>query len=233
MIESRMHHQWGARETICITWVFAGLASLYPVASYLGSAFPVFTAIWLVVPMIAALRCRDASLAGFRTVYRRLLWISAGINLALLLLVIAVFEPCSGAYGTLIREAVKGDATFAWLVHYRPPISWLLMFVFSGLVTIFAEELFFRGWLLQLLLRKMKGWLAISLQALLFALLQALPALVLSPMQAAVWVGAYSFLGVGLMNGWSAARTKSIWPGLMAATLMNLIVTILFYRGLL
>ncbi len=233
MIESSMQHRWSARETVFILWVSAGLASLYPVATYLGSAFPLFTAIWLVVPLIAVLRCRDASLAGFRTVPRRLLWISAGVNLAILLLVIAVFEPWSGAYGTLIREAVKGDVTFAWLVHYRPPLSWLLMFVFSGLVTIFAEELFFRGWLLQLLLKRMKGWLAITLQALLFALLQALPALFLSPVQAAVWVGAYSFLGVGLTNGWSAARTNSIWPGLIAATLMNLTVTILFYWGLL
>lgn len=73
----------------------------------------------------------------------------------------------------------------------------------------------------------MNRWLAIALQGLLFALLQALPASLLSPAQALVGVGAYSFLGVGLINGWAAARTRSIWPGLIAATLMNLIVTIL------
>ena len=108
-----------------------------------------------------------------------------------------------------------------------PLAGWLMMFLFSGLVTIFAEELFFRGWLLQLLQRRWSRWPAILLQALLFALLQAIPAFFLSPVQALVWIAAYSFLGVGLINGWAASRTNSIWPGLIAATFMNLIATML------
>jgi hypothetical protein len=51
--------------------------------------------------------------------------------------------------------------------------------------------------------------------------------LLLNPVQALVWVGAYAFLGVGAINGWAAARTGSIWPGAIAAPLMNLIVTAL------
>jgi membrane protease YdiL (CAAX protease family) len=209
----------------CVLWVVAALVSLYPVAAHLGAGFPFFTAIWLVVPLIAVLRWRNPALVGFRAIPPRLYWVTATTNLGLLLLVIVLFEPWSHAYGTLVREAIRGDATFAWLSHYNSPTGWLLMFLFSGLVTIFAEELFFRGWLLQLLLRRRSRWFAIFLQGLLFALLQALPALFLSPVQAVVWVGVYSFLGVGLINGWAASRTQSIWPGLIAATLMNLIVT--------
>jgi len=215
------------RDVLFVLWVVAGLVSLYPVATHLETGFPFFTVIWLVVPLMAVLRWRNAALVGFRTVPRRLFWVTTAINLGLLLLVIALFEPWSHAYGTLVREATKGDTTFAWLAHYNSPTGWLLMFLFSGLVTMFAEELFFRGWLLQLLLRRWNHWSAILLQALLFALLQALPALFLRPVQALVWVGAYSFLGVGMINGWAASRTKSIWPGLIAATLMNLIVVMM------
>jgi membrane protease YdiL (CAAX protease family) len=217
----------GMRETLFILWVVAGLVSLYPAAAHLGTGFPVFTVIWLVVPLIAMLRWRNAALVGFRMVPGRLFWGTTAINLGLLLLVIALFEPWTHAYRTLVREAIRGDATFGWLAHYNPPTGWLLMFIFSGLVTIFAEELFFRGWLLQLVKRRWGRWPAILLQALLFTLLQAIPAFFLSPVQALVWIGVYSFLGVGLINGWSASRTDSIWPGLIAATLMNLIVIML------
>ena len=215
------------RDFLFILWVIAGLISLYPVATHLEAGFPFFTVIWLAVPLIAVLRWHNAALVGFRTAPGSLFWVTTAINLGLLLLVIALFEPWSHAYGTLVREAMKGDATFAWLAHYNSPTSLLLMFLFSGLVTIFAEELFFRGWLFQLLLRRGGRWSAIFLQALLFALLQALPAFFLSPAQALVWVCVYSFLGVGLINGWAASRTYSIWPGLISATLMNLIVTMM------
>jgi membrane protease YdiL (CAAX protease family) len=213
--------------TLFLLWVVAGLVSLYPVAVHLRAGFPFFTLIWLVVPLAAVLRSHNPALVGFRMAPARLFWGTAAINLGLLLLAMVLFEPWSHAYGTLVREAIKGDATFAWLARYPSPTRWLLMFIFSGLVTMFAEELFFRGWLLQLILRRRGRWFAIVLQALLFTLLQALPAFFLSPVQALVWVVVYSFLGVGLINGWAASRTNSIWPGLIAATFMNLIVTML------
>ena len=96
----------------------AGLVSLYPVATHLETGFPFFTVIWLVVPLIAVLRWRNAALVGFRTVPRRLFWVTTAINLGLLLLVIALFEPWSHAYGTLVREATKGDTTLESLVRH-------------------------------------------------------------------------------------------------------------------
>lgn len=217
----------GVRETAFAVWIGLALASLLPVAAHLDATLPVFTVIWLVVPLVSVLIARNAARVGFRALPVRDLVIISAINLVLLLLVMAVFEPWSGAYGTLVREATAGDPTFAWLLRYPSPAGWLFMFLYSATVTIFAEELFFRGWLLQWLLQRMGQWRAILVQAALFAVPQALPALFLTPLQAAVWIGAYAFLGVGVVNGWTAARTGTIWPGAIAAPLMNLIVIML------
>jgi membrane protease YdiL (CAAX protease family) len=127
----------------------------------------------------------------------------------------------------LVRGAVAAtqpDPTFAWLVRFDGFRAWGGMLLFSGLVTIFGEELFFRGWLLQALLRRMgKGW-AILLQATLFTLPQLLAAFMLAPVQGAVYAVVYSWLAVGMVGGWAAARTQSIWPSWVSATLWNLVM---------
>lgn len=225
--EAETGHSWTVREIISVLWLGLALASLLPVARHLDANLPIFTMIWLAAPLAIVVRSGDARGIGFAAVPWRQLAVMAGTNLGLLLLVMALFEPWVDAYGTLVREATAGDPTFAWLLHYPSPQRWLLMYLYSATVTIFAEELFFRGWLLQWLQRRTSPWRAILLQAALFALPQALPALFLTPLQAVVWIGAYAFLGVGVVNGWSAARTGTIWPGAIAASLMNLIVTLL------
>lgn len=95
------------------------------------------------------------------------------------------------------------------------------MIGFSGLVTIFGEELFFRGWLLQALRQRMNKNLAILVQAVLFTVPQALAGLLLAPVQGVVYVVIYSLVAVGLVGGWAASRTRSIWPSLASATLWN------------
>jgi membrane protease YdiL (CAAX protease family) len=224
MTEHASEPSWSLRETLFVLWTVAALAVLYPVSAHLEASFPIFTVVWLAIPLLAVLLGRDARRVGFRAAGRKL-WPVALLNLGLVLLVMLLFEPWSDAYGTLVRAALESDPTFAWLTRYDGPAGWLLMWLFSALVTIFAEELFFRGWLLQWLLRRTNRWAAILLQAALFSLPQALPALILSPLQGAVWVGAYAFLAVGVINGWAAARTNSIWPGVIAAPLMNVVVT--------
>jgi membrane protease YdiL (CAAX protease family) len=71
------------------------------------------------------------------------------------------------------------------------------MVIFSGLVTIFAEELFFRGWLLQWLMRRMKLFQAVVVQAALFTLPQMLAALALPLLQGVLYTVVYSWLAVG------------------------------------
>jgi membrane protease YdiL (CAAX protease family) len=102
--------------------------------------------------------------------------------------------------------------------------AWGGLLLYSGLVTIGAEELFLRGWLLQALQHRMdKGW-AIVIQAALFTLPQLLAALLLAPWQGVLYAVMYSWLAIGVIGGWAVARTQSIWPSLASATIWNAVM---------
>ena len=211
-------------------WVPLALASLLPVTALLQGTFPVFIVIWLAVPLEAMLRSREPGRVGFRVVPgSTLLWVTA-INTAGLLLIALLVEPWSHTYAMLVAKTLSSDpvdTTFGWLVRYPGLMGWLGMALFSGLATIFAEELFFRGWLLQGLARRVHPYLAIALQAFLFTLPQAIAALLLPAPQGVLYALAYSFLAVGLVGGRAAWKTGSIWPSLVSATLFNLVLTFL------
>lgn len=214
-------------ETVFFVWVGIVLVGLIPATVLLHGSFPLFTVVWLAVPLLVVIRTRDAHRVGFRCIsWRDFLSITA-INLALLLLVSALVEPWSHAYQALVRSAMAGtppDTTFAWLVRFKGPMAWGGLLLYSGVVTIFGEELFFRGWLLQFFQSRMnRGW-AIVIQAALFSLIQLLPALLLTPVQGLAYTVLYSWLAVGVIGGWAAARTQSIWPSLASATIWNAIL---------
>jgi membrane protease YdiL (CAAX protease family) len=223
----QMVKKWGAAETLDVVWIGAALVLLFPVTTFLEGSFPVFTVLWLIVPLVALIRSRSADGVGLRVVSWRALLITTAINLAAILLIAVLVEPWSHTYQELVNGAMAGkppDTTFAWLVRYEGGIAWGGLLLYSGLVTIFGEELFFRGWLLQLFQRRMNKYLAIALQAFLFTLPQLLPALILSPIQGLIYVVAYSLTGVGMVGGWAAWRTQSIWPSLISATIWNAIM---------
>ncbi len=209
-------------------WVLLALAALAPVAALLDSPFPIFAVIWLVVPLIAVVRSRNARQAGWGTVP---IWEFLKVTAACLgamLLLMALVEPWSHTYRILLKMAMAGphpDSTFAWLVRYPGIPGWVGMLAYSGLVTIMAEELFFRGWLLQLLRGHTGQTGAIVLQALVFTLPQLLPALFMPVVNAILYTVIYSWLAIGIIGGWAAARTSSIWPSLVSATLLNFILT--------
>lgn len=219
---------WGVTEMVLAAWAGSALVILVPATRFLQAAFPIFTVIWLAVPLLVLLRSQEASRVGVRRISWRALWTTTVINLGALLAVVVLFEPWSHAYGALIKAAVAGtppDTTFAWLVRFEGWSGWAGMLLFSGGVTIFAEELFFRGWLLGWLQRRMGKWRAIALQAVFFTLPQLLAAVFLSPMQGMVYAVVYSWLAVGVVGGWAAARTRCIWPSWISATTWNLILT--------
>jgi membrane protease YdiL (CAAX protease family) len=221
--------RWGPAETLMLVWVVIALAALPAAALLLQGAFPVFTVLWLILPLVVVLRTHDARRVGVRPVPRgALLWVTAA-NLGAWLLLMALVEPWSGTYRLLLQEVLanpRPDTTFAWLVRFPGWPGWGGMFLYSGLVTLFGEELFFRGWLLQLLLRRFgKPW-AIGIQAGLFTLPQVLAAFLFPPPQAVLWVVVYSWLAAGVTSGWAAARTGSIWPGLISATVCNLLLSL-------
>ncbi len=225
---------WGQAEIIGMGWIILALGALVPVTLLLQGAFPLFTVVWLIVPLVALLRSRDAGRVGLHAVpWREFLAVTA-LNLGALLLATMLFEPWSHTYGMLVQMALSStptDTTFAWLVRYDGLAAWGGIFLYSGLVTLFGEELFFRGWLLQFLQRRMRKSFAIVLQAALFTLPQLIAALFLPPLQGVLYAVVYSWLGIGVVGGWAASRTSSIFPSLLSATLLNAIFIAFFGQG--
>ncbi len=216
--------------TVFVTWALLALVVLLPVTNLLQSAFPIFTVVWIVVPLAATLLSKNPGRIGFRSVSWREVDLVTAITLGGLLLLMLAFEPWSHTYQGLLRLALAGqppDTTFAWLLRYPKPNALGAMFLYSGGVTLFGEELFFRGWLLQVFKRRWGAGRAILLQAALFILPNLPVAFVLPPLQGILYVLVYTFLGIGIIGGWAASRTDSIWPSLISATVCNLILVAL------
>ena len=232
MITDQAKHlakKWGLEETIFVFWVGSALAVLIPVTIFLQGSFPWFTVVWLVVPLVIVLRSIDTHRAGFQRIPWRQFLLTTTINLCAILLISALVEPWSHTYRALVNGAISSaipDTTFAWLVRFKGPPAWGGLLLYSGLVTIFAEELFFRGWLLKTLQRRMNNTWAILIQAVLFTLPQAIVTLLLAPFQGVIYAIIYSFLAIGVIGGWAAACTHSIWPSLVSATIWNLSMVI-------
>lgn len=177
--------------------------------------------------MIVVLRTKDATRIGFRSVPTSLLLQTTAINLGLFFALMLAFEPWSHTYERLLEFVVSTqplDTTFAWLVRLPRPPALAAMAVYSGLVTLFGEELFFRGWLLQALRSRTGTASAIILQAILFAIPNTLVAFALPLPEGILYVVVYAWLTIGIVGGWAAARTDSIWPSLVTATVGNLVL---------
>lgn len=208
---------------LSIAWIVSALIGAVLAAYFLHGAFPYFTIIWLVVPLITVLRWRDPKRIGVRHI-STLEFIGVTVaTLGALLVITYLFEPWSHVGRLLYEMALSSstpDATFLWLKQFEGAPGWIAMVIYSGLVTIFAEELFFRGWLLQWLLQRLRPIWAIIIQATVFTLLvNLLVALFMPTRQAVIYLLVYSWLAVGVVNGWAATRTRSIWPGLVTSTL--------------
>ncbi len=208
-------------------WSVLALALLLPVTWLLKASFPIFTLVWIVVPLVVAWRTKDASQVGFhRIAWRELIQVTA-VNLGILLAIMFLFEPWSHTYRDLLQLALSSDnpdSTFAWMLRFPRLPGLAAMTFYSGLVTLFGEELFFRGWLLQALRRKMSTAWAVVLQAALFVLPNLLVAFTLPALQGSIYAVVYTFLAIGLVGGWAAARTGSIWSSLISAILCNLVL---------
>ncbi len=221
---------WGKTETLSLVWISAAILAAIGISTWLKGAFPSFTLLWLIPPLASLLLGRSARRLGIGPLPWRdyIRWTL--ILLAAFALLMALFEPWSHTYRALVSMAVASaplDITFGWLVWFPGLPGYVGLLLFSGLVTIFAEEVFFHGWLLQALLRKMRPVWAVLLTAALMTLPQALVVLVLPLRQGLLYVLVYSFLEIGVIGGWSAARTRTIWPVLTAAVLTNFVLTLL------
>jgi len=213
-----------------VIWSLLALAALLPVTNLLDGTFPIFTVLWILIPLIAVGITKDASRVGFRAIAWREFARAAAINLGGLLLIALLIEPWSHTYQMLVKAALASrppDTTFAWLLRFPRTPALGAMLVYSGLVTLFGEELFFRGWLLQLLQKRWGVRWAIVIQATLFMIPNLIASLVLPPLQGILYALVYTWLGIGIVGGWAASRTGSIWPSLFSAALLNLVLVAL------
>lgn len=221
---------WGGQETIALIWLVSAVILAVLFSIWQEISLPLFTLIFLLFPLINLILRKDARRIGMGkiSIPKLLKW--AGINFGALVLVYAIFEPWSGAYAFLLDEATAAgvsDPTFLWLRLFDGVGGWIGMFFFSVLISIFAEELFFRGWILRALEPKI-GWLWANLiQAALFTL----PQLVLAFMMPTAVMGlvyglVYAFAAIGFINGWVSHRAGAIWPNLVSATVMNLVLSL-------
>jgi membrane protease YdiL (CAAX protease family) len=225
---------WQRQEILAMVWLVGGLALAVAFSLWLKVSIPLFTLIFLLYPLINLIRRKDAAHIGMGQIpwWDFIKW--TGINLAALIVVYAIFEPWSGAYAYLLEEATApgaSDPTFAWLTRFDGLAGWAGMFLFSGLISIFAEELFFRGWLQNALRPQMGTLWANVIQAALFTLPQLIVAFLMpTPIMGLVYGLVYAFGAIGIINGWVATKAGAIWPNLVAATLMNLILSVLILR---
>jgi membrane protease YdiL (CAAX protease family) len=222
--------RFGKHEIIALIWTLSAIALTFLATSILQGSFSIFTFLTLVILLGILIRNRDAVEMGFRSVKWSSLFKYTGINLLGSLGLMIIFEPWSHTYQMLISEAISSprpDTTFGWIVLFPGVPGWLAFIFFAGFVSLFAEEFFFRGWLLNWLKRRMSEKPAILMQATIFTIPQALAALLLPPTQGLLYVFIYSWIAIGLIGGWVASRTQSICPSLLSATIYNLTMCLL------
>jgi membrane protease YdiL (CAAX protease family) len=222
--------KWRKPETIFVIWSSLALALLLPVTILLRGSFPILTVFWIFIPLFVVLKTKDASRVGFRALpWRECVRLTA-INLAGLFIVMLIFEPWSHTYQKLLEAVLSSqqpDTTFAWLLRFQKIPALAFMFLYSGLITLFGEELFFRGWLLQLFRRRWGASWAIIIQAVLFVIPNLLAALFLPVLQGILYTLIYTWLAIRVIGGWAASRTGSIWPSLISATVCNIVLVVL------
>ena len=218
---------WRPPQIVFTIWAILALIILSLVPQWLDGSFPIFTILWIIVPLIAVLRTKDAGRVGFRAISWRQFLTTTAINLGGLLILMLLFEPWSHTYQKLLAIVLSSqtpDTTFVWLLRFPRIPALVGMVLYTGLVTLFGEELFFRGWLLQLLRRRLGSTWAVFLQAILFVIPNLLIAFALPPLQGMLYVLVYTWLGIGMLGGWAASRTGSIWPSLTSAVVCNLVL---------
>jgi len=222
---------WGGQEILAVIWLIAAFILAVVVPIWQGLSLPIFTLLFLIIPLGNLIRHKNAKRIGMGKIEfgKILKW--AAINLGALILIYAIFEPWSGAYRFLLLEATSSgstDPTFFWFRLFEGPAGFLGMFVFSGLITIFAEECCFRGWLLRTLAPKVGVFWANVIQAAIFTLPQLVVSFIMpSPTMGIVYGLVYSFGAIGMINGWVSMKAGAIWPNLIAASVMNLILSVL------
>ncbi len=199
-------------------------------ARYLLMALFTFLA-FMVLPLIVAKHQNTSIHIGFGLRFPKLIYILAGVLLGISLwpLVMSLTSGWHEVYGFLFGSE-KQDAwhdrlvetTTQQVARIRMVSPWIIAIAFS-IVPAVCEEWFFRGMLLRSLLKSNSVWKAIVTSAIIFGSFH-----VLSNSVIALDRLVPSTL-IGLMLGYLAYKSDSIWPGAILHSLNNAIVVFLAY----
>lgn len=207
-------------------WLAAAAVAAVVVPIAIGAALPVLTFVWLAVAAVALRRRGTPSVLGLvRPPRGELVRVTAIASLAMTVL-FGVAELLAHPYRELldlVREESSPDSTFAWVVEYGRGWGLVGFAVYGVFVTIFAEEIVFRG-VLMTRLRQRGTVVAVGGTTVAFAAVQALPAALVPPAAALAFLLVDAVLAVGVVGGLAAYRTRSIHPALVAITVANVVV---------
>jgi len=147
-------HKFGNKEILAIGWILVALAMLFPAKKILGGTFPIFTVVWLVVPLIAILRNRDSSRIGIQVMHWKELFKYSMVTLAFSLALRAFFEPWSHTYQSLFSAEITGshsDTTFGWLVLSEGNIKFHVHDILGKLYVTNRTQAIAKAWELNLI----------------------------------------------------------------------------------
>lgn len=204
-------------------WIILGLLSLFYLSSSYRIDIPFFTLLWLSISFLVVLISGRTKYVAFSKVrLGEFLWVLV-LNLIFLGAVFVILEPLSGTFQLLIEKSLRNvslNPNYYWIVHYDDIFGMLGFFLTNFFILIFAEELFFRGFLLQYISLKMNKFWGVLLQAFLFLGFIVILKYNLPPVENYIFLVAYTFFGRGIIGGWAASRTDSIWPSLISTSLI-------------
>jgi membrane protease YdiL (CAAX protease family) len=219
-------HEQPPSLVLVTAWLLAATVAAGVVPVVIGASLPLLTFVWLAIAAVVLRRRRSAAALGLaRPPRHELAQVTAVATVAMTLL-FGIAEIVTHPYRDLlelVREESTPDSTFAWVVEYGRGWGLVGFAVYGGLVTIFAEEIVFRGALMTRL-RQRGRTVAVGGTTVAFAAVQALPAALLSARAAVGFLVIDAVLAVGVVGGLAAYRTRSILPALVAITVANVVV---------
>ncbi len=213
-------------------WIIAALAVLFYLSNLYGTEIPHFTLIWLVLPFLAVLLSGKTKYVGFETVKFSDFFLTLLLTMIFMGLVFVILEPLSGTYKLIINQNLSTrpiSPSFYWLNQARDYSAVLGFTITNLLIIIFAEELFFRGFLIHYIGLKLNDFWGVLISAFLFLLFIVILNYNLPPVQNYIYLVGYTFFARGIIGGWSVARTKTIWPSLITSTLVYSVIVFMYY----
>lgn len=167
--------------------------------------------LFFIVPSLFVLSVNDR-LKMFRLNFERRLWLKLIVGTIFVVLflngLLWLVEQIPG-----VRENVSaGD-----FLHKGQPFGIFRDLFFVSIVTPFAEEMFFRGYLQTILLEKMRPAWAIVCSSLFFALYHM------------NFLYAPFLFVLGILFGVLVQKTKSLWPAIAAHAINNAIAIVFLY----